>query len=144
MCFVGVLVCFFVVLLLLGGVFVFVFWGWLVCLFAGFFVCLVFGKRNPVSVMIPEEKPVTAGGFCAGLSKPAFAMSKRPRRSHLQGCYSCLGLVCCVYTVTNATGTGPCILVVVPEKTTAVKSQHASEKNTLKHSIVRADCLTSA
>lgn len=43
-----------------GGV---CFWGWLVCLFGGGFVCLVFGKQNPVSVIIPEEKPVTAGGF---------------------------------------------------------------------------------
>lgn len=94
------------------------------------FLLVFFCKQNPVSVIIPEEKAVTAGGFCAGLSKPAFAMSKRPRRSRLQGCYSCLGLVCCVYTVTNATGTSPCILVVVPEKITAVKSQHASEKNT--------------
>lgn len=36
-------------------------------------------------MIIPEEKPITAGGFYAEMSKPAFAMSNRPRRSCVQG-----------------------------------------------------------
>lgn len=47
--------------------------------------------------------------------------------------YSCLGFACLFYTLSSATGISPCILLVVPEKPTAVKYQHILEKYFLTH-----------
>lgn len=48
-------------------------------------------------MIIPDKKPVTAGGFYVGMAKPAFPVSNRPRRSCFQGLLL-IPWLCVLYT----------------------------------------------